>query len=82
MRWSKVRGTVESGIWVRKGDARDRMLPANLEHLSVEWRKRGSYDTVWVTPGHDCLFHTLMDVEQRSGHKLITPSGMGDWFVV
>ena len=24
---------------------------ANLDYLSVEWRKRGSYDTAWVTPG-------------------------------
>ena len=53
--WKRVRGTAVSGIWVLKGDARARMLPANLEHLRVEWRKRGSYETAWVTPGHDCL---------------------------
>ena len=31
------------------------MLPANLDHLRVGWRKQGSYETAWVTPGHDCL---------------------------
>ena len=31
------------------------MFPANLDHLRVEWMKRGSYKTAWVTPGHDCL---------------------------
>ena len=31
------------------------MLPASLDRLRVEWRKRGSYETAWVTPGHDCL---------------------------
>ena len=39
-----------------KGDARGRILPANLDHRSVQWRKEGSYDTAWVTPRHDCLF--------------------------
>ena len=31
------------------------MFPANLDHLRVEWRPQGSYETAWVTPGHDCL---------------------------
>ena len=32
------------------------MLPANLGHLCVRWRTRNTYDTSWVTPGHDCLW--------------------------
>ena len=48
--------TARSGIWVLKGNARARMLPANLDHLRVEWRKQGSYETAWVTPGHDCPY--------------------------
>ena len=55
MGWTKVCGTARSGIWVLKGSARTRMLPANLDHLRVGWRKQGSYETAWVTPGHDCL---------------------------
>ena len=39
MGWTKVCETARSGIWVLKGNARARMLPANA----------------WVTPGHDCL---------------------------
>ena len=31
------------------------MLPENLEHLRVGWFSRGTYETAWVTPGHDCL---------------------------
>ena len=41
MGWKKVCGTARSGIWVLKGDARGRMLPADLEHLRVELRKAG-----------------------------------------
>ena len=55
MGWTKVCGTARSGIWVLKGNARTCMSPANLDHLRVEWMKRGSYKTAWVTPGHDCL---------------------------
>ena len=55
MGWTKVSGTARSGIWVLKGNARTRMLPANLDHLRVGWRKQGSYETAWVTPGHDCV---------------------------
>ena len=44
-----------SGIWVLKGNARTCMLPENLDHLRVGWISRGSYETAWVTPGHDCL---------------------------
>ena len=55
MGWTKVCGTARSEIWVLKGSARTRMLPANLDHLRVGWRKQGSYETAWVTPGHDCL---------------------------
>ena len=55
MGWTKVCSTARSGIWVLKGDRMGRMLPANLDHLRVEWRKHGSYETAWVTPGHDCL---------------------------
>ena len=50
-----VCGTARSGIWVLKGNARARMLPENLDHLRVRWISRGSYETAWVTPGHDCL---------------------------
>ena len=53
--WTKVCGTARSGIWVLKGNARARMFPNNLDHLRVEWMKRGAYKTAWVTPGHDCL---------------------------
>ena len=31
------------------------MLPENLDHLRVGWISRGSYETAWVTPGHDSL---------------------------
>ena len=55
MGWTKVCGTALSGIWVLKGNARSCMFPANLDHLRVEWMKRGSYKTAWVTPVHDCL---------------------------
>ena len=55
MGWSKVCETAQSGIWVLKGNASARVLPANLDHLRVGWRKQGSYETAWVTPGHDCL---------------------------
>ena len=55
MGWTKVCGTARSGIWVLKGNARARMLPENLDHLRVRWRKQGTYETAWVTPGHDCL---------------------------
>ena len=37
-----------------EGNARARMLPDNLDHLRVEWMKRSTYNTAWVTPGHDC----------------------------
>ena len=55
MGWTKVCETARSGIWVLKGNARTRVLPANLDHLRVGWRSRGTYETAWVTPGHDCL---------------------------
>ena len=55
MGWTKVCGTTRSGIWVLKGNARTRMLPENLDHLRVRWISRGTYETAWVTPGHDCL---------------------------
>ena len=55
MGWTKVCGTARSGIWVLKGNARARMFPAILDHLRVEWMKRGTNKTAWVTPGHDCL---------------------------
>ena len=54
MGWTKVCETAKSGIWVLKGNARARMLPDNLDHLRVGWRPRGSYETAWVTLGHDC----------------------------
>ena len=74
MRWTKVCGTARSGIWVLKGNARTRMLPANLDCLRVGWRKHGTYETAWVTPGHDCLCVRMsVDMEQLSDHKLMTP---------
>ena len=57
MGWTKVCGTTRSGICVLKGNARARMLPENLDHLRVGWISRGTYETAWVTPGHDCLCH-------------------------
>ena len=57
MGWTKVCGTAQSGIRVQKGDARARMLPDNLDHLGVGWRKQGSYETAWV-----CV-HTRMDCQ-------------------
>ena len=41
MGWTKVCETARSGIWVLKGNASARVLPANLDHLRVEWRKAG-----------------------------------------
>ena len=55
MGWTKVCETARSGIWVLQGNARCRMLLANLDHLRVGWISRGSCETAWVTPGHDCL---------------------------
>ena len=55
MGWTKVCGTTRSGIWVLKGNARTRMLPNNLDYLRVGWISRGTYETAWVTPWHDCL---------------------------
>ena len=52
MGWTKVCETARSGIWVLKGNARTRMLP---DHLRVRWISRRTYETAWVTPGHDCL---------------------------
>ena len=37
MGWTKVCETARSEIWLLKGNARARMLPANLDHLRVEW---------------------------------------------
>ena len=36
------------------------MLPANLELLLVDWRKRGPHETAWVTQG--CV-HMRIDLE-------------------
>ena len=58
-----VCGTAKSGV-------------CNLDHLSVQWRMRGSYDTAWVTPGRGCLCADALDVEQQSDHQPIAPSGM------
>ena len=55
MGWTKVCNTARSGIWVPKGNARARMLPANLDHIRVGWTTPGTYETAWVTAGHDCL---------------------------
>ena len=63
MGWTKVCGTAQSGIWVLQGNARTCMFPANLDHLRVEWMKRCTYKTAWVTPGHDCLCFI-----QENGH--------------
>ena len=68
--------STQSGIWVLKGNARTRMLPANLDHLRVEWRKQGTY-LPGLRQGTTVCVHTNMDMEQQSDHKLITPSGMG-----
>ena len=55
MGWTTVCETARLGIWVLKGNARARTLPANLDRLRVEWMKRGANKTAWVTPGRDCL---------------------------
>ena len=55
MGWTKVCETARSGIWVLKGNARAHMLSGNLDHLRVGWVSGGSFETAWVTPGHDCL---------------------------
>ena len=57
-----------------KGDARARVLPANLDHLRLQWRKRRTYETAWVRPGTTVYVRMRMDVEQQSDHKLISPS--------
>ena len=49
--WRKVCGTAASGVL--KGDPGGRRLPANHDHPSVQWWKRRTFDTAWVTPGHD-----------------------------
>ena len=69
-------GTAESGIWVLKG-GRARLSPASFDRLRVEWTKRGTYETAWSRQGTNVCFHTSMNVEQPSDHKLMTPSGMG-----
>ena len=48
-------GPHSRGFGCQKGNARTCMFPANLHHLWVEWMKRGTYKTAWVTPRHDCL---------------------------
>ena len=82
MGWTKVCGTTRSGIWVLKGDARACMFPANLDHLRVEWMKRGAYKTAWVTPGHDCLcsyqYGRGAAVRQQTNNA-IWDGGIGLW---
>ena len=73
---TKVCGTAQSGIWVLKGNARTCMFPANLDHLRVEWMKRGTCKTAGLRQGTTVCVHTSKDMEQQSDHKLITPSGM------
>ena len=69
--------TAKSGIWVLKGNARARMLPANLDHLRVEWRTHGSYKTALFTPGHDCLCPYQYGHGAAVRPQTVTPSGMG-----
>ena len=82
MGWTKVCETARSGIWVPKGDARARTFPANLDRLRVGWMTRGTYETAWVTPGHDCL------CSYKYGHAAVRPQtnnairGWGYRFVV
>ena len=53
MGWKRVCGT--AGIWVLKGDARARMLPAMiLTAFGWDGRSRETYETACFTPGHDC----------------------------
>ena len=68
MGWTKVCGTAQSGIWVLKGNRRTRMLPANLDHLRVEWRKQGTYETRQCTTF--CV-QTSVDMEQQSDHSTL-----------
>ena len=55
MGWTRVCATARWWSWVLKCNARTCMLPENVDHLRVGWISRGSYETSWVTPGHDCL---------------------------
>ena len=82
MGWTKACETARSGIWVLKGNARTFMSPANLDHLRVAWMKRGTYETAWVAPGHDCLCSY-----QYGRGAAVSPQtndaiwGWGYWFV-
>ena len=77
MGWTKVSETARSGIWVLKGNAR--ACTENLDHLRVEWRNQGSYETA---PGYA---RTRLSVSIQvwtwkqllSDHKQLTTSGMG-----
>ena len=72
MDWKRVCGTAGSGIWVPKGDARARMLPDNLDHFLAGWMTRGTYETAWVTPLHDCLCS-----HAYGRGAVVRPPGMG-----
>ena len=48
------------------------MLPDNLDHLRVRWRPRGSYETAWVTPGHDRLWDGVIGLWSRVA-PLVSP---------
>ena len=78
MDWTKVCETALSGIWVLKGNARARMLPANL-FTTFGWNGGSRVHTrlPGSRQGTTVCVHTSMDMEQQSDHKLITPSGMG-----
>ena len=60
-------GAAWSGVQVLKGDLRGRLLLANLDHLSVQWRKRRDHT---IRPGSrhgtTVCVHTPMDMEQQS----------------
>ena len=55
MGWTKVCGTAQSGIWVLKGDARAVSYLKILNTFGWHGGPRGTYETPWVTPEHDCL---------------------------
>ena len=84
MGWTNVCSTARSGIWVLQGAASARFLPDNLDHLRVEWRKQGTYETARVTPGHGCL------CPHKYGHRAAASSQtinaiapfLSPWFVV
>ena len=71
MGWEKVSHTAQSGIWVLVC-----YLPI-LDTFGCNGGSRGHTRPPGSRHGTTVCVHTLMVMEQRSDHKLMTPSGMG-----